>query len=111
LLKGSCHNWRKVLLIISVKLLSFFNSLTSQTREKVLIIDDSPYDRSRSKKVELLAKVFDHAEKKFIRGFRLLSVCWSDGVSLLPLDFALLSSKDKKNRLEGITKVVDPGPG
>lgn len=107
LLKGSCHNWRKVLMIISVKLLSFFNSLTSETREKVLIIDDSPYDRSRSKKVELLAKVFDHAEKKFIRGFRLLSVCWSDGVSLLPLDFALLSSKDKKNRFEGITKDVD----
>jgi hypothetical protein len=107
LLKGSCHNWRKVLMMISVKLLAFFNSLTSQTREKVLIIDDSPYDRSRSKKVELLAKVFDHAEKRFIRGFRLLSVCWSDGVSLLPLDFALLSSKDKKNRFQGITKDVD----
>ena len=107
LLKGSCHNWRKVLMMISVKLLVFFNSLTSQTREKVLIIDDSPYDRSRSKKVELLARVFDHAEKRFIRGFRLLSVCWSDGVSLLPLDFALLSSKDKKNRFQGITKDVD----
>jgi hypothetical protein len=57
--------------------------------------------------VELLAKVFDHAQKKFIRGFRLLSVCWSDTLSLLPLDFALLSSKDKKNRFEGITKDVD----
>lgn len=107
LLKGSCHNWRKVLMMLSVKLVAFFNSLTSQTREKVLIIDDSPYDRSRSKKVELLAKVFDHAEKKFIRGFRLLSVCWSDGVSLLPVDFALLSSRDKKNRFQGITKDVD----
>jgi hypothetical protein len=107
LLKGSCHNWRKVLMMISVKLLALFNSLTSQTREKVLIIDDSPYDRSRSKKVELLARVFDHAEKRFIRGFRLLSVCWSDGVSLLPLDFALLSSRDKKNRFQGITKDVD----
>jgi hypothetical protein len=64
-------------------------------------------DRSRSKKEELLAGVSDHAEKKFVRGFRLLSVCWSDGVSLLPLDFALLSSKDKKNRIQGITREVD----
>jgi magnesium-transporting ATPase (P-type) len=64
LFKGSCHNWCKVLMMISVKLLAFFNSLTSQTREEVLIIDDSPYDRSRSKKVELWVRVVDHAEKK-----------------------------------------------
>lgn len=92
---------------LAVKILSFFSSLTGENREKVLIIDDSPFDRSRSKRAELLARVFDHAEKKFIRGFRLLSVCWSDGVSLLPLDFALLSSRDKKNQLQGITKSVD----
>jgi len=107
LLRRPSHNWRKALMSLSVKIFSFFSSLTGERREKVLIIDDSPFDRSRSKKVELLARVYDHAEKKFIRGFRLLSVCWSDGVSLLPLDFALLSSKDKKNRLQGITKDVD----
>ncbi len=106
-LKCPRYNWRKVMLSLSVKLFSFFNTLTSDTRKKVLIIDDSPYDRSRSKKVELLAKVYDHAEGKYIKGFRMLTVAWSDGVSLLPVDFALLSSKDKKNRYQDITKSHD----
>ena len=38
----------------------FMDVLTSEQREKVLIIDDSTYDRSRSKVVELLAWVHDH---------------------------------------------------
>ncbi|MFO8087231.1 MAG: hypothetical protein R6T91_05405, partial [Bacteroidales bacterium] len=36
-----------------------------------------------------------------------LSVCWSDGASFLPLDFALLSSAKKKNRLQEVTKKMD----
>lgn len=107
LLRCPKHNWRKVLLSIAVKLISFFNPLTCEEREKVLIIDDSPYDRSRSKKVELLAKVYDHAAKKFFRGFRMLSVCWSDGVTLLPLDFVLLSSSKERNRYQDVTKDLD----
>ena len=55
---------------------------------KVLIIDDSSYDRSRSKLVELLCRVYDHSTGRYLKGFRMLTVCWSDGVSCLPLDFA-----------------------
>ena len=69
-----------------------------------MIIDDSTLGRLRSKKVELLARVFDHCENKFLKGYRMLSVCWSDGASFLPLDFALLSSANEKNRIQGITK-------
>jgi len=75
LLKCPHYNWRKLLLALSVRLHSFFNPLTEPDRERVLIIDDSPYERSMSKKVELLAKVFDHAANKFMRGFRLLTIC------------------------------------
>lgn len=107
LLRSPNHNWRRVLLMLAAKIIAFVSPLTSEGREKVLIIDDSPYDRSRSKKVELLAKVFDHVTRKYFRGFRMLSVCWSDGVSLLPLDFALLSSKKKKNRYQEVTKDTD----
>jgi hypothetical protein len=99
LLKGSTYNWRKVLLRLAVLLHSFFNRLTDDEREAVLIIDDSTYDRSRSKMVELLSRVHDHATGRFLKGFRMLTICWSDGVSCLPLDFALLSSADAKKRL------------
>jgi hypothetical protein len=106
-LKGQRSNWRRVLLTIAVRLYRFFDRLTSEERESVLIIDDSAYDRSRSKTVELLSRVRDHATGRFIRGFRMLTLCWSDGVSCLPLDFALLSSTDDSKRFCEATKIVD----
>lgn len=65
----------------------------------VLIVDDSLYSRSRSKSVELLARVRDHVEHKYVKGFRLLTLGWSDGNTFLHLAFTLLSSEKKENRL------------
>jgi hypothetical protein len=107
LLKATTYNWRKALLRLAVLLYSFFNRLTDDEREAVLIIDDSTYDRSRSKMVELLSRVHDHATGRFLKGFRMLAICWSDGVSCLPLDFALLSSADAKKRLCDNHKILD----
>jgi hypothetical protein len=107
LLKVCTYNWRRFLLTIGARLHCIINQLTSDQRESVLIIDDSPYDRSRSKKVELLSRVFDHSTGRYLKGFRLLTICWSDGVSCLPLDFALLSSANKKNRFHESCKPMD----
>jgi len=83
LLKGCNSNWRRLLLNIGIKIYSFLNRLTDEARESVLIVDDSPYDRSRSKSVELLSRVWDHSNGRFIKGFRMLTICWSDGTSCL----------------------------
>ena len=107
LLKGTTYNWRKVLLRLGGLLFNFFDRLTSDDREAVLIIDDSTYDRSRSKMVELLSRVRDHTTGRFLKGFRMLTICWSDGASCLPLDFSLLSSADAKKRLCGHQKTLD----
>jgi len=107
LLRACTYNWRRLLLTLGTRLHSIFNRLTSEQRESVLIIDDSPYDRSRSKKVELLSRVFDHSTGRYLKGFRLLTICWSDGVSCLPLDFALLSSAKQKNRFHESSKNMD----
>ena len=61
----------------------------------VLIIDDSMFERNRSKKVELLAKVYDHAKHKYRFGFRMLTLGWSDGSTLLPVNSILLSTESK----------------
>ena len=37
----------------------------------------------------------------------MLTICWSDGNSCLPVDFALLSSSDAKKRLCGSYKALD----
>src|SRR5699024_5269302 len=74
--------------------ISKVSKLTRHDRPKVLIFDDSSYDRNRSKHVELLARCFDHASQKmrFYKGFRMLTLGWSDGATFLPVDFSLLSS-------------------
>jgi len=51
------------------------------------------YNKNRSKKLELLSKVYDNVEQKFVRGFRMLTLAFTDGISLVPVDFALLGSK------------------
>jgi hypothetical protein len=100
-------NLRKYVLYIAFQLILFFEKLTSKQREKVLIVDDSTLERPRSKMIEFLPRVYDHAEHKYLKGFRFLSVYWSGGASFLPLDFALLSSAKKKNRLQEATKKMD----
>lgn len=100
-------NWRALLLSLSSAVIRFFASLTSEERDTVLIIDDSPLERPRSKAVELLARVYDHCSKKYIRGFRFLCLAWSDGTSTAPVDFALLSSPKPTNRYQDITRQVD----
>jgi len=107
LLRGTSFNWRRLLLCLGQRLFSIFNRLTSDDRESVLIIDDSTYDRSRSKWVELLSRVYDHSTGRFLKGFRMLTICWSDGASCLPLDFSLLSSRDAKKRICESKKQLD----
>lgn len=107
LLKNPRHNWRKFMLTLAVKIATFFSLLTDKEREKVLIFDDSTYDRSRSKVVELLAWIFDHNSRKHLKGFKLLTLGWSDGASFLPLDFVLCSSAKAAKRVQDTKKELD----
>lgn len=81
--------------------------LTDKSRPKVFIFDDSAYDRNRSKKVELLSRCFDHASLKmrFYKGFRMLTMGWSDGHTFMPIDFSLVSSKNAQ--INGISEQID----
>ena len=107
LLRNPRHNWRKLMLGLAVKIATVFSLLTDGEREKVLIFDSSTYDRNRSKKVELLAWVFDHTLGKSLRGFNMLTIGWSDGYSFIPLDFVLGSSANTKSRIQEARKPID----
>ncbi len=107
LLKNPRYNWRTFLFTLATKVANFFYLLTSEQRENVLIFDDSTYDRSRSKAVELLSWVFDHNSGTSLKGFKMLTLGWSDGASFLPLDFVLCSSARAEKRIQGIKKALD----
>ena len=88
-------NWLRFTTRLSAKIIEdAIAPLTSEQRENVLIIDDSVFERNRSKKVELLTKVFDHAKRNYIYGFRMLTLGWSDGNAFMPVNSALLSSEN-----------------
>ncbi|RIK82034.1 IS4 family transposase [candidate division KSB1 bacterium] len=107
LLNNPRYNWRRFLLTLSVTLINrFFQPLTSEQREKVFIIDSSIYARARSKCTELLSWVFDHLLEKSIKGFRLLTLAWSDGNTLVPADFALLAATKEDKRINAINENI-----
>jgi hypothetical protein len=101
------HNWRRFLLLLAQTVIARMKRLTADDRTDVLIVDDSLYSRHRSKKVELLARVYDHAAHRFVRGFRMLTLGWSDGNSFVPLAFSLLSSEKAENRLHEMDQTLD----
>lgn len=106
-LNDTSFNWARFLLLLSAKVTSAFNSLTRPERVKVLVLDDSVVKRSRSKAVELLARVYDHVEHKYQKGFTMLTLGWSDGYSFVPVGFNLLSSAKKSNRYQEISDRID----
>ena len=81
--------------------------LTRADRINVLTLDDSIYHRARSKKVELLARLYERAKKEFSYGFRMLTLCWSDGNTLLPVNHTLLFTENAKNLLREASSKAD----
>lgn len=93
-------NWIRFTTILASRIINeAIIPLDSKNRANVLIIDDSMFERNRSEKAELLTKVYDHAKHVYKFGFRMLTLGWSDGSTFLPVNSILLSSENKKNRI------------
>ncbi|HHZ13919.1 MAG: IS4 family transposase [Caldicoprobacterales bacterium] len=98
---NSIHiNWIKFTTWLSTQIIKeSIAGLTDEKRVNVLIVDDTLFERSSSKKVELLSKVYDHTKKAYKLGFRLLTLGWSDGNTFIPVNGCLLSTENRKNRI------------
>jgi len=101
-------NWNCLLLMLSAFVINErLVSLTDKKRKKVFIVDDSVYSRNRSKNVELMARVRDHCNQRYVKGFRMLSLGWSDGNTFIPVSFNLLSSAEPSNVLSPMNTEID----
>lgn len=101
-LSAAKTNWERFVLQLSERIINrTIRPLTGKDRKDVFIIDDTLFARSGGKKTELCSKVFDHVSMKYRRGYRLLTLGWSDGNSFLPISGRLLASGDEK-------KVIGP---
>ena len=64
-------NWLRFTTLLSKKVIDSLESLTSDDRINAFIVDDSLFERTSCKKTELGAKVFDHCDRRYKKGFRL----------------------------------------
>jgi hypothetical protein len=94
-------HWEAFVRKLSRTVVAEIDKLTDEGRRSALVLDDTPYYRDRSKKVELLSRCYDHSENRYYKGFGLLNLAWTDGVTLMPVDFRLLASGNDDNLLEG----------
>lgn len=105
-LNNAHTNWQRLVRLVGGQLIEYVQYFTDSRRRQTLIIDDSLFKREFSQKTELLARVFDHDKQRYFKGFRTLTLGWSDGNTFLPLHFALMSSRKPKNQL-GSFKMTD----
>lgn len=94
-------HWEKFILLLSCAVIPEVDRLTNDDRKTALIIDDSPYYRNRSKRVEMLSWCYDHVKNAYYKGLTLLTLGWSDGQTFIPVSYRLLASGNDKCLLEG----------
>lgn len=97
-LNSTKTNWLRFTSLLAADIVkNDIRDLTDETRKNVFIIDDSLFNRTSCKKTELGSKVFDHTDMHYKKGFRMLTLSWSDGNTLIPVNSCLLASTKEEN--------------
>jgi predicted nucleic acid-binding Zn finger protein len=95
---GIC--WRMILWMFGLKFIKLVAAQKENNSDspKCLIIDDSDLPKT-GRYIEKISRIWDHVSKRFILGYKLLTMGYWDGASFIPLDFSLHrergSNKDK----------------
>ena len=92
-------NWLRFTTLLSKRVADVVEPLTSDDRVNAFVVDDSLFERTSCKKTELGARVFDHTTMKYRKGYRLMTLGWTDGNTFLPVNSCLLSSSKEQNVL------------
>ena len=90
-------NWLRFTTLLSKKVVDKVEPLTDDERVNAFIVDDSLFERTSCKKTELGSRVFDHTSMKYRKGYRLMTLGWTDGNTFLPINSCLLASSKESN--------------
>ncbi len=97
-LNSTKTNWLRFTTLLAAYIINNdLKNLTSEDRKDVFIIDDSLFNRSSCKKTELGSRVFDHVDMSYKKGYRMLTLSWSDGNTLIPVNSCLVASSKESN--------------
>jgi hypothetical protein len=107
LLSNSAYNWRKLLSLSSLKILSLLHKIQDSKAIKVLILDDSVEDKAGKNIEGSCDSLYSNKEKRKIRGINMVSLNFSDGFSNFMLDFAIVVNKYARVAIEDFSNKVD----
>ena len=96
-LNSTKTNWLKFTTLLSKAVADTIEPLTGSDRINTFVVDDSLFERTSCKKTELVSKVFDHASMRYTKGYRLMTLGWTDGNTFLPINSSLLASSKTSN--------------
>ena len=88
-------NWERLQIETARNVILDIEKQTDDNHARVLIFDDSLYQRFRGKGTQLCAKVFDHNDMKNRLGYRMMTGGWSNGDVYIPFAQSLLSTRDE----------------
>ena len=90
-------NWLRFTTLLSKKMVDKVEPLTDKDRVNAFVVDDSFFERTSCKKTEPDSRVFDHTSMKYRKGYRLMTLGWTDGNTFLPVNSCLLASSKESN--------------
>ena len=97
---GNIHmNWHLFMLRLSTIIIRHVVGLTEDKNNRyALLVDDTPLPKC-GKAMELVSRYFNHVTMGYDFGYRVLTLAWTDGVTIIPVRYSLLaSSYDEKVR-------------
>lgn len=96
-LNGQKTNWLRFTMLLSKAVVDAVEPLTDENRINAFVVDDSLFERTSCKKTELGSRVFDHTTMHYTKGYRLMTLGWTDGNTFLPINSCLLASSKDSN--------------
>ncbi len=107
LLSKASYNWRKLLSLSSLKILSILHKVQESKAIKVLILDDTVEVKVGKNIESSCDNLWSNKEKRKVRGINMVSLNYSDGFSNLMLDFAIAMNKYARVKIEDFTNKID----
>ena len=87
-------NWLRFTTLLSKAVADVVEPLTADDRVNAFVVDDSLFERTSCRKTELGSRVFDHVSMKYKKGYRLMTVGWTDGNTFLPVNSAQMKGTE-----------------
>jgi hypothetical protein len=107
LLANANYNWRKLLSLSTLRILSLLHKIQDSKAIRVFIIDDTVEEKVGKNIEGSCDSIFSNNAKRKVRGLNVVSLNYSDGFSNFMLDFAIAMNKYARVKVEDFKNKLD----